>query len=242
MHAGIKEKMIQVGYTQGDINARMKPSNILREAQQIALEHCAELGFDSAAMMAHKRMFVLAKLRMDVQRMPLQGEWVKVRTCAHAPKRLVYQRVTTFETAEGEVLVTVDSRWTMLDTQTWRITRETLPELEEKMLPVQEFEDIRIPAMEYTDEKPSVNVRYTMLDINHHVNNAVYADWVQDALEAEMLGGQQVKSMQLLYHREAKAGSVVRIYHALADGVHYLRGEHDGGYCFDASVTRMGAE
>lgn len=242
MHTGVKEKMIRIGYTQGDINARMKPSNILREAQQIALEHCDELGFSGKVMQEQNRMFVLAKLQVDVERMPLQGEQVRVRTCAYQPKRLVYQRVTTFESPEGEKLVMVDSRWTMLDTKTWRITRETLPELMEKMLPVQDFDDIRIPMMEYPDELPEAVVRYTMLDINQHVNNAVYADWAQDALEQELMAGKQVRRMQLLYHREAKLGTVVRIHHAFADGVHYLRGEHDGGHCFDASVTLTEAE
>lgn len=242
MHTGIREKMIQIGYTQGDINARMKPSNILREAQQIALEHCDELGFTAQVMQESSRMFVLVKLEIHVERMPLQGETVRVRTCAYQPKRLAYQRVTAFETPEGDTLVTVDSRWTLLDTKTWRITRETLPELVEKMLPVQDCADIRIPMMEYPDELPPVTVRYTMLDINRHVNNAVYADWAQDAVEQELLTGKQIKHMQLLYHREAKAGSVVRIHHAFRDGVHYLRGEHEGGHCFEASVTLTEAE
>ena len=242
MHTGIKEKMFRVGFTQGDINARLTPGNVLRLAQQITLEHCDELGFGAAELLSHNRAFVLAKLKIDVKHMPEEGDQVKLVTTAYAPKRLVYQRVTEIRTPEDEVLVSVDSRWTMIDTTTWRITRDVEQGLVEKLLPVQDFADIRMPIIEFTGEKPEVQVRYSMLDTNKHVNNAFYADWVQDALADELMAGRQVRSMQLLYHREAKLGDVVKMKHACADGVHYLRGEHDKGHCFDAIVELTEAE
>lgn len=242
MHTGIKEKMIRVGYTQGDMNARMTPGHVLRMAQEITLEHCDELGFGVIELLKRNRAFVLAKLQIDVNRMPMEMEQVKLITRAHQPKRLVYQRVTTIESPEGEVLVTVDSRWTMLDTTTWRITRDVEHGLIDAMLPMQDFAEIRMPMIEFTGEKPEVRVQYSMIDTNKHVNNAVYADWVQDALGEELVNGAQVKRMKLLYHREAKMGDVVQLKYANVDGVHYLRGDHVGGHCFDAIVELTEAE
>ena len=239
MHTGIKERLFQVGYTQGDINARLTPGNVLRMAQQITLEHCDELGYGIEKLLSCNRAFVLAKLQMDVNRMPLEGDVVKLVTTAYAPKRLVYQRVTEIKTPEDEVLVTVDSRWTMIDTGTWRITRDVESGLVDQLLPVQDFADIRMPNIAFDGEKPEVQVRYSMLDTNKHVNNAVYADWVQDALADELMAGKQIKAMQLMYHREAKLGDGVKMKYACVDGVHYLRGDHDGGQCFGAIVEMM---
>lgn len=234
MHTGIKEKLIRIGHTQGDMHGRLSMGNVLRLAQQITMEHCDELGFGFKTLLDGGRAFVLAKLEITVARMPMQGEEVKLITRAYGPKRIVYQRVTEICSPEGEVLVSIDSRWTLIDTSAWRITRDTIPGLVEKMLPVQDFADIRMPNVEFTGEKPSVQVRYSMLDINHHVNNAFYADWVQDALADELIAGKQFRRLQLNYNREARIGAEVKIQYACIDGVHYLRGEHEGGQCFTA--------
>lgn len=234
MHTGIKEKIIRIGHTQGDMHGRLSMGNVLRLAQQITMEHCDELGYGARDLRAMDRAFVLAKLEIIVSRPPVQGEEVKLVTRAYGPKRIVYQRVSEIRSPEDEVLVTVDSRWTLIDTNTWRITRDTIPGLVEKMLPVQDFEDIRMPNVGFTGEKPSVQVRYSMLDINSHVNNAFYADWVADALADELIAGRQFRRLQLTYNREARIGAVVKLQHACVDGVHYLRGEHEGGQCFTA--------
>lgn len=239
MHTGIRKKKIMIASAQCDMFGRWKAGSVLREVQAVTLEHCDELGYGADVLFEMNRAFVLAKLQMDVARMPMQGETVLLTTRAYQPKRLVYQRVTTVSSPEGEALVTVDARWTLLDTATWRITRDTIPGLMEKMLPMEAFEDIRMPNIEYVGSKPAVDVRYTMLDINRHVNNAVYADWVQDALGEEMVAGQQIRRMQLVYSREARLGAHVEIGYANENGVHYLRGVHEGGQCFAAMVDMM---
>lgn len=236
MHTGIKEKMIRIGHTQGDMHGNLTMGHVLRLAQQITMEHCDELGYGAAQLRAKNRAFVLAKLRIDVERLPVQGEEVKLVTMAYGPKRIVYQRVTQIRTPEDEVLVSVDSRWTMIDTATWRITRDVETGLVEQMLPVQEFADIRMQNVEYTGEKPAVQVRYSMLDVNRHVNNAVYADWVSDALAEELIGGKKFRMLTLNYNREARIGAEVKLQYACEGGVHYIRGEHEGGQCFAAEA------
>lgn len=237
MHTGIREKKIVINAAQCDMFGRWKPGDVLREVQHVTTQHCDELGYGSDVLLAMNRAFVLAKLQMDVQRMPVHGEEVLLTTRAYQPRRLVYQRVTTVSTPEGEVLVTVDARWTLLDTASWRITRETVPGLTEMMLPMEEFEDIRMPNMEYQQTRDEVQVKYAMLDINRHVNNAVYADWVCNALGEELAAGQQLKKLQLVYSREARMGQTVQLQYACEGGVHYLRGNHDGGQCFAASAV-----
>lgn len=236
MHTGIREKSIVIEASQCDMFRRWKIGDALRQVQGVTMEHCEALGYGASVLMGLNRAFVLAKTGVDVNRMPMEGETVVLTTHAYQPRRLVYQRVTTVSSPEGEVLLTVDARWTLLDTATWRITRETVPGLTEMMLPVQEFADIRMPNVELTQTKPAVEVRYTMLDVNRHVNNAVYADWVQDALGEEWAAGCRLKNLQMVYSREARMGQTVQMQYENLDGVHYLRGVHDGGQCFAALV------
>lgn len=236
MERGSIEKIIQVGYTQGDRFARMTPGNMLREAQQIAMEHCDRLGYTVPEMLKLHRVFLLCKLHLTVERAPVEGEQIRLITRANAPKRIIYRRVCAFETLDGQRLATVDSRWALVDTLTRRITREEIPGISAHMLPAEELEDIRARRVEYDAEEHPVRVTYSMQDTNRHVNNAFYADWACDALEPLLVRGARVKDMRLFYHREAQPGETVRIRSAHLDGAHYFAGDTESGHCFDAEV------
>lgn len=61
-------------------------------------------------------------------------------------------------------------------------------------------------------------VRYFDIDINHHVNNARYFDWLMDPLGADFLRHHQVASFTIKYESEVKEGSTVTSRYRLADG------------------------
>ena len=242
MPLGSFQKIIQVGYTQGDRFARMTPGHMLREAQQIAMEHCDQLGYTVAAMLAVHRVFLLAKVRLTVERAPLEGERIRLTTTAMTPKRIIYKRVCAFDSLDGQRLATVDSRWTLVDTVTRRITRDALPGLTDMLAPAEDIADIPARRLTCAEEEASVRVTYSMVDTNRHVNNAFYADWVCDALSGQLERGARVRDMKLFYHHEAVPGDVVRIRSAAQDGVYAFAGETDAGHCFDAEVELTAPE
>lgn len=237
METGRFEKTIKIGYTQGDRFAQMTPGYFLREAQQIAMEHCDALGFTVPVLLSRHLAFLLAKLELTIHRAPVEGETVVVKTGAQRPKRIVYKRVTRFESPEGELLAEIDSRWTLVDTVLRKITRTSPEGFADMMLePEEDQGDVTIPRVECTAEERPVFVTYSMTDTNCHANNAFYADWVCDALAPMLIRGAKVRKLKLFYRREARAGETVQIRSAVADGVHYFAGDIPSGRCFDASV------
>lgn len=52
-------------------------------------------------------------------------------------------------------------------------------------------------------------VRYFDIDINHHVNNARYFDWLLDPLGADFLRHHQPRSLKIKYVAEVKEGAMV---------------------------------
>ncbi len=242
MQLGSIQKVIQVGYTQGDRFARMTPGYMLREAQQIAMEHCDRLGYTVSELLKIHRVFLLCKLRLTVDRAPVEGESIRLTTTASVPRRIIYKRVCAFDTLEGERLATVDSRWALVDTTTRRITRDAPADLLKMLAPAEDVVDIPARRVNCGAEEQSVRVTYSMTDTNRHVNNAFYADWVCDALEPLLIRGAQVKDMKLFYHHEAVPGDTVRIRSAVQDGVHCFCGDTDSGRCFDAEVELTAPE
>ncbi len=82
-------------------------------------------------------------------------------------------------------------------------------------------------------------LRYSDCDINGHVNNARYADFVSDALHLEELEkGRFVSSLQLGYLKECRPGETLGIYTGEEEGRFFVRGMGgEGESRFDAALT-----
>lgn len=79
---------------------------------------------------------------------------------------------------------------------------------------------------------------YSDLDMNGHVNNIKYADFVCDALRMEDLGPDRfVSSLQVGYQAECRAGETVDLFTGAAQGLQYVHGTGGGKTRFDAAVT-----
>ena len=74
---------------------------------------------------------------------------------------------------------------------------------------------------------------YSELDVNGHVNNARYADWLCDALGLEVMREYRVKTMRLSYAAEIRPGQAMEL-RLTRDGLAYhLTGAHEGKTHFE---------
>jgi acyl-CoA thioesterase FadM len=96
----------------------------------------------------------------------------------------------------------------------------------------------RLPGCEHPDVETSISVRWSDLDVNRHVNNSRYAEWLAEGAAAALPGGPILASLDIDYLAETQhPGSVVvrtqrdpahpeRLGHAIAraeDGVEAVR-------------------
>lgn len=81
-------------------------------------------------------------------------------------------------------------------------------------------------------------LHYSDTDINGHVNNSKYADFVCDAIHMETLGETQfVSSLQLGYLAECLPGEEIDLLTVEQDGTIFIRGADESGKArFEASV------
>ncbi|MEG1857881.1 MAG: thioesterase [Pseudoflavonifractor sp.] len=82
-------------------------------------------------------------------------------------------------------------------------------------------------------------MHYSDADMNGHVNNSRYADFVCDALRMEHLGGASfVAELQMGYLAECLPGEELELLTGAAAGLQYVRGlGPEGRARFDAAVT-----
>ncbi|MDE6589939.1 MAG: acyl-ACP thioesterase [Oscillospiraceae bacterium] len=97
----------------------------------------------------------------------------------------------------------------------------------------------RVPMPTAFDARVQRDLRYSDTDINGHVNNIHYADFACDSLHLERMGRDRfVRSMQIGYVNECRAGETIWISTAVQGDEWIARGEGaDGDERFEFSLT-----
>ncbi len=195
-----------VTYPECDMNNNLRLSGLMRHVQQIGGAHLDHLGLSYHRMAADGFVLLLAKEGLAIRRMPKGGERVTLRTAPRRPKGAVLLRDCTFLGEDGEELVFAETTWVAADTKCHRILRpkdipyDFLESLEEREYTVtakrvKEPKNIRTIGTRV--------VRYSDLDCNHHLTNAVYADIVCDFLPYEVISAHVPKTFFVHFQHEA---------------------------------------
>lgn len=97
----------------------------------------------------------------------------------------------------------------------------------------------RTPAPDSFDGRVRRDLRYSDTDINGHINNTHYADFACDSLHLEELGrGKFVRSLQIGYVNECRAGETLWVDTAARGDELFARGQgEDGTERFDFFLT-----
>lgn len=184
---------------------RMTHGAFLRRAQEISNAHCDILGLTLEAHRKTHTVFLLSRMSIQVfARMPSIFEPVRIETRAYGMTRATFHRMTSIHTPAGEKLCEVDSRWVLVDTDSWRILR-TLPKAFEGIFP-----NIPCPELHSLDIERPAELRfieellasYSRCDRNGHVNNAQYADIICDHLPIQQLAQGPPQKMLLYFRSE----------------------------------------
>ncbi len=209
---------------------RMKPSAVLELFQDAAGQHAEEIHVGYDAMASRSYMWVLLRVKLQFLSNPKNYQKVVIKTWPLAPNRLTYRREYCMEDGQGESLVIGSSEWVIVhsekrrlvaDPNLYPVTEGFLTEtmFEGKMGKVSDFEESGTPRI--------VNAGFSEIDVNHHVNNTKYANYVLDAVAP---GEQDVlRAFQIDYRKEVLEGTRLSIYHKKVNSEVLAKGLNDNG-------------
>ena len=234
---------IKIGYTDCDEKDRMKLSAAMRCMQQSSSEHLEALNLPAARLFAENMVFLLVKMCIRVHHMPVCRQPIVVGTAPVGIRGVRFLREFTMESLAGERLLSALSLWVLADPRTHKILRPaSFPyhlELHDSRLDGV-IGDIPMPRQlgEGEQTRTDVQIRYSHLDVNRHVNNSFYGDFVCDALPYHALVAQGIETVAINFQNEARWGETLEITtHSLGEREYYIRGLHGASACFDAYAT-----
>ena len=154
-------------------------SGLLYLVQEAAGDHSAILGTDRDSLREKGLFWAVIRHRLQVNAIPGQGEAVKVTTWPMPTTRSAYPRATVGYDREGNVLFRAVSLWVLMDAETRTMVLPKRSGVEVKGVVL--GEELDFPGSLSPVEAEKLQSRLVCkedLDVNGHVNNCRYLDWV----------------------------------------------------------------
>ncbi len=220
------------------VGDRLCLNHILKYQQQAGEEHlkCFDMGF--TRLFEQKLVFVVTNTAVKINRLPKYDENIKLVTWNRGTKGAKFYRSYNWYTESGELLIESSTVFVLVDTDEHKIRRPdsislTMPFDFDKQNAAGNPKKIFLPDANEMKKVGERKIVFSEIDINGHLNNSYYTDFVTDYTDDIM--NKQVKSFSIDFVGEAKLGDTVDVYSCEKDGVTYFYGTHGRGVCFRAS-------
>ncbi len=208
----------------------IKPSAVLDLFQDAAGQHAEELGVGFNALLEREYLWVLTRVKFKILSAPSRYQTVVVKTWPLAPNRLNYRREYCIEDQNGQKLIIGSSEWVIIHSR------------ERKLLSVSDLypfsdgfcEEVmfegklgKVRDFEASGASHIVNAGFSELDVNDHVNNTKYANYVMDAVNPKK--DDILESFQIDYRKEVLQGTQLNVYHSREDKIISAKGQNNDG-------------
>ena len=218
-----------------------KASALLGHLQEAATQAAEHGGFSREVITReHGAFWMLTRVWYRLERPLRWEEELTIRTWHRGGRGAsTYRDFDLF--VNGQPVGEAVSTWVLADAATHKLARmgritefqgtDGGPLCKERTL-----SRVRLPeTMEHADSRA---MHYSDTDVNGHVNNVRYVDFLCDALHMERLGPSRfVSSLQVGYLAECMAGETIELYTGQAGGLWYVHGADQAGKSrFDSAV------
>ncbi len=198
------EKRILQAY-QCDRYGNVRPLILMNELQGVADTHAEVLGCGRTYLIEHNMAWVVTHYLVDIVEMPREAEELSFITW---PSNMDGVRATRdFEVrgSDGRLMVRATSQWILINMDNRRPVRldDSLPKwniIHERAWD-RKFE-------KYPDFEPTkfhtMKCRFDDIDVNQHINNAVYAVWATESVGYVYRSQHTLKRIELNFKKEIK--------------------------------------
>lgn len=203
-----------------DMSGRWRPGAILTAMQEAAGAHSALLGCGRDELLRNHTVWVLSRCELQMNRYPSCGEKVTLQTFPMPIRMYFFPRYYIFTDEHGEVIGKAGTLWLLLDTA----SRRMLPPGEiGKLIP--DNRDLTVPMnlpatvgqLQGQELVTAYTPVYTDLDLNGHVNNTRYVDWLCNHLGIDVMTEFEPESVLINYNREILPGQQLLLRRILRD-------------------------
>lgn len=237
-----KEYKVQINDV--DFTRKLKLSAAFGFFQEIAKLHSDHLGTNLDNSKGKENLaWMLVRVRVDIIKYPKWEQDILIETWNQTPKSFQFQRDYLIKDMDGNILMKAVSIWVVVDRITKELKKSDIFELNlPKPLDKKAIDcNLRKITPKGTPQKSyELPIGCSYIDMNGHINNSKYVDFVMDCFSMDELQKHNAKSFQISYLNEALAGQIISLYKYtdnIEEGVIFVSGENeDNQKVFTAKV------
>ncbi len=242
----VYKKNFNVDYGDADFYRKLKLSSLFNYFQDVASHHAQNLGLGVEELLAeHGVTWVLVKIIVKMDRFPNLNEEILVETWPLEPKKLEFERDFYVKDMQGNIIGRAISSWVIMDVATRDIRKtELFPAKFPQLIPARAIDGRigKIKANGQLNEVYKKKIGYSDIDINGHLNNSKYIDYIMDCFSIEKHGLYTVNTIQVNYISEAMPGDYIVFNKDISEleaGTVYVEGINEAGTktYFKACIT-----
>ena len=202
---------MKIPFDMADMNGHIKLPDVILLSLQVSGMQSIELGVsDKAILENYNLVWIITDYDIEVVRLPRFAEEITIETEALSYNRLFcYRRFTIYDEA-GQELIHMMVTFVLMDRDSRKvhavepeIVAPYQSEFSKKLLRGPKYQSLENPISK------DYHVRFYDLDMNGHVNNSKYLDWIFEVMGADFLTQYIPKKINLKYVKEVRPGGVI---------------------------------
>ena len=190
-----------------DFCASWRPSAIFTTMQELGELDSARWNVGYFALREKGLAWVITRALLQIDRAPVIGETIVARTWPGKPRHAIYPRYYLFQSPDGQVFARASTLWVLMDIAAREMVageKYGLPSFDLSTLPPPIENPGAIAKLAGEERRTDQPVKFTDLDINRHVNNARYVDWLCDRFPYEWHERHRLQRITVHFTSETK--------------------------------------
>lgn len=198
----------RVRYSETDQRGQLSVKSLFDYLQDCCIFQSEDLGEGVEDLQEKERAWILASWNIEIVRLPVRGERIRIWTWPYHIRRFFAQRGHAVETEDGTVLVKGNSIWTFVDTASGRALN--IPQEEIDLYTEEKRMDLpigkrKVDCRGQYEIKEGFRIHSHQIDSNGHTNNSQYVVMSSDVLPEDF----DYRRIRVEYAREAVLGDLV---------------------------------
>ena len=190
-------------------------SSICNFLQEGASLHAETAGFGFEEMLKRNQVWVLARMKVIIDRYPAWKEQLKLKTWSRGKDGIFYIRDFIIEDEQKKIIVKATSSWAAINMKTRR--PELVEGLEKGLFSLKDQQAIghkldKITELNDTHLLRKRKIEYTDIDLVYHVNNVKYIELIINSFSKKEHLNRKINAIEINYLGEAKYGEEVLIF------------------------------